>query len=107
MKHKIVLSFIFAIIFSTQMFAQSCVLPDFIQTIYLELEDHDVKEGYYTDILSDWQQKKFTVEGKSYLTLDIKEIKYIDLKYKFDVFQESYLSGSVIKLTSVKNDLKN
>jgi hypothetical protein len=86
------------------MFAQSCVLPDFIQTIYLELEDHDVKEGYYTDILSDWQQKKFTVEGKSYLTLDIKEIKYIDLKYKFDVFQESYLSGSVIKLTSIKTE---
>ena len=104
MKHKIVLSLIFSLVISAHIFAQSCGLPDFIQTIYLELEDHEVKENYYSDVVPDWQQKKFTVHGKSYLTLDVKDIKLIEAKYTFDVFQESYLSGSIIKLTAVKTE---
>ena len=85
MKYRIIFSFLFSIALSAQVFAQSCGLPDFVQKIYLELEDHTVKEGYYNDILPDWEQKKFTVEGKSYLVLDVKDIKAIEAKYKFDV----------------------
>ena len=104
MKYRIIFSFLFSIALSAQVFAQSCGLPDFVQKIYLELEDHTVKEGYYNDILPDWEQKKFTVEGKSYLVLDVKDIKAIEAKYKFDVSQEPYLSGSIIQLNSIQTE---
>ena len=61
-------------------------------------------QNQYSRIADDWINQTFIVEGQAYLTLNRNKIRNILENYEYDVFEEDYLSGSIIKIKSIKQE---
>jgi carboxypeptidase T len=103
MKRQLAICLIFTLLYTTRTTGQSCGSLSFIQSTYLLIERD--KENPYDQLLDKgWEYFIIALENKEYLPLDRKQFKKIETAYHYNVFEEKYLSGSIIQLTVPKTE---